>query len=135
MGKSNQTLYPPSGTWRCPVCSHDHSKPHYAFEGQIDFKKKPLAEGRVKFDREDYCGTEKGDTEHKRGVNSTGPAFGDQDLPNPLFCPHCGWQDKLIFIIKKYTDCCIRGCPNAATNNKEGKYPTCQEHAGIITGQ
>lgn len=87
--------------WECPVCNHNHSKRHYAYKDQIDEKKKPLDKGRVKFDREESCHQLKGDTPEKYGINdSTGPMFDEYGYPQPLFCPHCGWTQGMVIIIK-----------------------------------
>lgn len=132
----NQTfVYPPVNGWQCPECGKRHSKVHYAFENQIDFSKKPGEEGRVKFDREWGCGSEKGDTEHVHGVEETGPDIDKETgLQNPIFCSHCGWVDTIVHIVKNVPECCIRGCQNAVTHDKHGKYPTCDVHAGIVVG-
>lgn len=121
--------------WTCPSCGKSHAKNHYSFEGQIDYSKKVGKPGRVKYDREESCGYQKGDTESVHGVEQTGPQFNTDGWPRPRFCPHCGFEFKAIYIVKKYTDCCIRGCPNVATKNKDSKYPTCQEHVKILGGQ
>lgn len=103
---SSTITYPPKNAWNCPVCGKKHSKPHFAFPGQIDFKKKPEQVGRVKFDREDPggCDDAKGDTPKKHGNDKTGPELSltecNQEINNPLFCPHCGWIDEITNIIK-----------------------------------
>ena len=92
-------------SWDCPECGKHHSKVHYAFPDQVDTKKKPQQEGRVKFDRENDCGdgskySAKGDTPTKYGLAKTGPDKEDDGTPSPLFCPHCGWLQELVIIVK-----------------------------------
>lgn len=131
--KSKQEfVYPPS-SWRCPTCSKEHSKPHYKFPGQIDYSKKPGEEGRVVFNRTDKDGYRKGDTPYKAEYGETGSAVNEHGLPNPIFCSHCGFEDNVTYIVKNFVDCCIRGCPNIATNHKDGKYPTCDDHVGVVS--
>ena len=77
--------------WTCPECGHAHSKPHFSFIGQVDYKKKPNEVGRVKKDREekdDACS------------NELGPVYDNAGLQRPMFCPHCGWEHELIHIVK-----------------------------------
>lgn len=77
--------------WICPTCGHQHSKPHFSFPGQINYKKEPNEIGRVKNHREekgDKCSTE------------LGPIYDEKGLQRPLFCPHCGFEHPLIHIIK-----------------------------------
>lgn len=80
--------------WYCPIseCHHFHTKPHFSKDNQIDYKKNPLEVGRVKKEREEkdsVCSEE------------TGPVFDKKGLQRPLMCPHCGWEDELIYVIKK----------------------------------
>lgn len=84
--------------YKCPMCDAEHHKPHYAHKGQIDYKKQPLQEGRVKFNRVDSYGGKKYDTSWKDDLPNTGPRRDDNGEPNPLFCPHCGWEEEIIFI-------------------------------------
>lgn len=99
--------------WKCPTygCEKEHSKLHYAFPDQIDRKKKPLEPGRVKYNREEgkgdkNCEAFKGDTDidkmddYTNDKNTTGPAFDKDGNPSPLFCPHCGWEEELVIILK-----------------------------------
>jgi hypothetical protein len=76
--------------WTCPICDHHHTKPHFAFPDQVNFKKQSNEEGRVKKNRESkdsVCEAKHGPIEIK----------GKQQ---PMFCPHCGWLDELLYIIK-----------------------------------
>jgi len=85
-------VYPPRD-WTCPKCGHYHSKPHFSFKGQIDDNLEPNTEGRVKFSREEKfqdCGDSM----------TTGPQFGKDENQRPIFCPHCGWIDTVITIVK-----------------------------------
>ena len=96
--------------WRCPnyECGKKHSKLHYAFPDQIDHKKMVMEPGRVKYNREEgksdnNCELFKGKTDIEKmdgDSKSTGPAFDKDGNPNPLFCPHCGWEEELIIILK-----------------------------------
>lgn len=64
--------------------------------------------GRVKYNREegkgdDKCEMFKGDTDidkMEEKDNATGPAFDKDGNPSPLFCPHCGWEEELVIIVK-----------------------------------
>ena len=89
------TTYPPA-QWKCPECFKRHSKPHFAFEGQIDYSKKPLEPGRVKFDREGDCGYSKS----SERLTTTGQSHDEEGLNRPLFCPHCGFELSIIHIVK-----------------------------------
>jgi len=83
----------PARDWTCPKCQHFHSKPHYAFKGQIDHELEPEQEGRVKFSREekyDDCGDSM----------TTGPQLKKNGNQRAIFCPHCGWEDTIICIMK-----------------------------------
>ena len=101
-GKSPK--YPPRD-WTCPVCKKYHSKPHFAFPDQVDFTKSPLTPGRVKFNREgsqmDCDDPKKYDTPIKVFKEETGQMLETMSLGiNPLFCPHCGWVEDVINILK-----------------------------------
>ena len=97
--------------WQCPnyECGKKHSKLHYAFPDQVDHKKMVMEPGRVKYNREegkgdDQCEMFKGDTDiNKMDTNDkgvTGPATDKDGNPSPLFCPHCGWEEELVIIVK-----------------------------------
>jgi len=96
-------IYPPRD-WTCVVCKKYHSRPHFAFPGQIDYSKQPTEEGRVKFNREGSqmsCDDpKKYDTPIKVMKETTGDQFTKDDNHRPLFCPHCGWEDTIICIMK-----------------------------------
>jgi hypothetical protein len=98
-------VYPPKD-WSCPnpKCRKYHSKPHYAYTGQIDFTKQPSESGRVKFNREGSqmsCeSNNKYDTPYIEMKESTGPDTKVNGGHTPLFCPHCGWIEEIINIIK-----------------------------------
>lgn len=95
-------VYPPRD-WTCPECKKYHSKPHYAFTGQVDFTKNPKEEGRVKFNREGSnmsCDDNKHDTPTKQMKEQTGPDIKVNGGHTPLFCPHCGWVEEIVNIIK-----------------------------------
>jgi len=96
-------VYPPRD-WICVSCKKFHTKPHYAFSGQIDYSKQPKEPGRVKFNREgsqmDCSGNDKHDTPYKEMKESTGNSTKKNGGHTPLFCPHCGWEEEIINIIK-----------------------------------
>lgn len=83
--------------WKCPVCDKQHSKLHYPFADQLDAKKKPDEVGRVKYGREDKYDC---DSFKEKGKPITGPAIDKDGNPNSLFCPHCGWIEEIILIVK-----------------------------------
>ena len=99
-------VYPPKD-WTCPGCHKYHTKPHYAFTGQVDFSKKIKESGRVKFNREgsqmDCSGDNKHDTPYKEMKENTGPDTKVSGGHTPLFCPHCGWLEEIINILKVST--------------------------------
>lgn len=87
--------------WQCPECNKEHSKLHYPFPDQLDPKKKPDEVGRVKYGREDKydCDSFK---EKVKGILKpvTGPAKDKDGNPSPIFCPHCGFVEEIIIIVK-----------------------------------
>jgi len=103
-GKSPK--YPPRD-WTCPSCHKYHSKPHFAYPGQVDLTKAPTMEGRVKFNREgsqmDCDDAKKYDTPIKVMAEATGPRFSKVGKMKGLFCPHCGWMEAIINIVKVKT--------------------------------
>ncbi len=96
-------VYPPRD-WTCVSCKKYHTKPHYAFTGQVDLSKNPKEPGRVKFNREgsqmDCSGDNKHDTPYIEQKQTTGPDTKVNGGHTPLFCPHCGWLEEIINIIK-----------------------------------
>ena len=96
-------VYPPHD-WTCVSCKKYHTKPHYAFPGQIDYSKQPKESGRVKFNREgsqmDCDSNNKYDTPYIEQKGATGPDTKTNGGHTPLFCPHCGWEEEIINIIK-----------------------------------
>ena len=95
-----QWIYSQTKDWTCPVCQKQHSKPHFAFPDQIDYKKKPDEKGRVKFSREEYddCDKDKHNPISKK--IGTGLPKDDIGRPKPLFCSHCGYESTLVYISK-----------------------------------
>ena len=90
--------------WQCPVpeCGKKHSKPHYAFPDQVDLTRKPLESGRVLYGREEgkdtyYCDSGK----DGKLIKGTGPDTDIDGRPAGLFCPHCGWIEDMVIIIKE----------------------------------
>jgi transcription elongation factor Elf1 len=102
----------PARDWTCPRCNKYHSKPHYAFPGQIDRTKEPKELGRVKWGREEnYADCDKPATDGYNGkipakvikkfnTEKTGDQYKRNGNQKPLFCPHCGWEDTIICIVK-----------------------------------
>ena len=92
--------------WSCTnkQCRKYHSKSHYAFPGQIDFTKQPSEPGRVKFNREgsqmDCDSKNKYDTPYIEQKGATGSDTKTNGGHTALFCPHCGWIEEIINIIK-----------------------------------
>ena len=108
--KGETPVYPPRD-WTCPICKKYHTKPHYAFPGQVDLSLAPEQDGRVKWGREEggvsSCDTPKdwlGSIPRKIISKFKKQNTGDQVKKNggqaPLFCPHCGWIDDIINIVK-----------------------------------
>jgi len=100
-GKSPK--YPPRD-WTCPSCGKYHTKPHFAYPGQVNKLFEPLEEGRVKFNREgsdmDCEDAKKYDTPIKVMKEATGAQFKKDGNHRPIFCSHCGWLDTIICITK-----------------------------------
>ena len=88
----------------CTICKKYNTKPHYAFTGQIDYSKQTREPGRVKFNREgsqmDCSGNDKYDTAYKEMKEFTGNDTKKNGGQAPLFCPHCGFEEEVINILK-----------------------------------
>ncbi len=130
--KGSSPVYPPRD-WTCPSCDKYHSKAHFAFKGQAG---KKGSETWVMKDRE-----QKNDS-----CKQTGPMLLEDGLTQGLFCPHCGWQEHIINIIKETgitmnklkgwksivrPDCCIKKCTKKAdyTNNE---MHFCKDHYKLM---
>jgi hypothetical protein len=93
-------VFPPRD-WTCVHCRKYHSKPHFAFPGQINYTKNLGELGRVKFNREGSgmnCDYYKLDTEIEK--DKTGDSMTDEFHNAPLFCPYCGFEQTILYIIK-----------------------------------
>lgn len=94
------------GSWQCPRCSKTHSKPHYAFPDQLDTEKKIEEPGKVKYGWEEKnysdksAGMSKPELRCDADKMETGPEFNKKGIPNGMFCPHCGWEQKVEVIVK-----------------------------------
>ncbi len=81
-------VYPPRD-WTCPSCGKYHTKPHFAFPGQVDKKHRPGVEGRVKFNREgadmNCDDPKKYDTPIKVMKEATGHQFKQDGNHRPVF--------------------------------------------------
>lgn len=102
MGRQELILTYPPEAWICPnpECNHKHSKAHYSLPGQIDYSKKPGEKGRILFNRrnkEDQLAT---DTPIDYSLPDRGEPFDEEGCPRPLFCPHCGYEDDVVIVIR-----------------------------------
>lgn len=88
------------GKWKCPVCGHNHKKPHHSLPGQINYKKKPDQKGRVVFNRRHKDDTLDKETKIRRDLPSKGDCFDEGGYQRPLYCPHCGYEDEFITLVK-----------------------------------
>lgn len=86
--------------WKCRECGHTHSKPHHSLPNQINYEKKPNRKGRVLFNRRHKDDSMDQETKIKYGVPSTGDSFDEEGYQRPLYCPHCGFEDEFITILK-----------------------------------
>ncbi len=94
------------GSWTCPRCSKTHSKPHYAFPDQLDTEKDVSQPGKVKYGWEKKCYSDSAPEMDRPELTceskkmETGPEFDKKGIPSPLFCPHCGWQQEVVVLVK-----------------------------------
>ena len=92
--------------WECPRCNKYHSKPHYKFPDQLDTEKKESEPGKVKYGWEKKGGYDSAPEMTRPELTcdskkmETGPEFDKKGIPNGMFCPHCGWEQKVEVIIK-----------------------------------
>jgi len=147
--EGDSPIWPPRD-WECPIsmggCGKYHSKPHFAFDGQVDYTKKPGTSGRVKFDREGSgmdCDKFKDDTP-KKNKKGTGSTFDKNGNPRGLFCPHCGWEEDVISVKKEGVifkklkfiriprKCHIDGCTKKAIYTDQVGRGFCQPHKDNI---
>ena len=98
MGRQLIQTYPPEN-WVCPGCGKEHSKPHFAHEGQIDRGKKPGEPGRILFNRR-----KKDDSlDHSMEVRDLLDevlAYDEEGNPRDLTCPHCGYTADATILIR-----------------------------------
>ncbi len=137
--KGSSPIWPPRD-WECPECGHHHDKPHFPYKGQVDYTKAPQDPGRVKFNRVLKSG--KLDTLQPidKKLKGTGPMILEEKVQG-LFCPHCGWVEDIITIMKdkdkgfkkkgwfslEKLDCSIQGCKKKASYTNQ-KLHFCLEH-------
>lgn len=88
------------GKWKCPACGHIHKKSHYSLPDQINYKKRADQKGRVVFNRRHKDDTLDYETEIRRGVPSSGDSFDEDGYQRPLYCPHCGFEDEFVTLVK-----------------------------------
>lgn len=100
MGKQGLIQEYPPKNWVCPICGHEHTKPHYSLPGQIDYTVKPDNEGRILFNRRNKNDQLATDTPIDDSKPSKGEQFDDEGFQRPLFCPHCGYEDDWTVIIR-----------------------------------
>lgn len=94
------TEYPPKSSWICPSCSKQHSKPHYSVSNQIDYTKKPGEKGRILFNRRTKNDDLSPDTPIDNDKPMKGEQFDERRIQRPLYCPHCGWEDETIVVLR-----------------------------------
>lgn len=141
-------IYPPRD-WTCPSCNKYHSKPHFPHPGQIDESRQPNDPGRVTFNRANKNGDNDLDKAwpiKKEYIGKQALMMLDNGTIQGLFCPHCGWKEEIINLIKvkdefkklkkgwrsiKRPDCCIQDCPKKSSYTKKGMN-FCQEHYELI---
>lgn len=141
--KGESPVWPPRD-WICPSCKHHHDKAHFPHPGQVDYKKSPGTLGRVKFNRADDDDGIKGDTTYKKEYEGKPGEMIVDNVTQGLFCPHCGWQEEVIDILKTKDkpqkgwlsidkiDCSIRGCKKKATHTNISLH-FCDEHYKVVT--
>ena len=103
MGNTSSLIqeYPPPN-WVCPSCGKKHSKAHYSVPGQIDPDKNPGEPGRVLFNRRKARANELSlDTPIDHSKPMKGEPLDENGLPRGIYCPHCGYEDKLEVMVKK----------------------------------
>lgn len=91
--------YPPNN-WICPGCGRQHSKSHYAVEGQIDYTKKPGEEGRVLFNRRNKDDRLATDTPIDESKPMKGEPLDSEGNPQPIYCAHCGFEADVIVLVR-----------------------------------
>ena len=145
-------VYPPRD-WTCPAlqggCGKQHSKPHFPWPGQIDESKNPNDMGRVTFNRASKDGSDVLDESQpikKEFVGKQAPMKLNDGSVQGLFCPHCGWKEDIINLIKvknefekvkkgwrsiKRPNCCIQDCNKKSSYTKK-KMNFCTEHYKLI---
>ena len=92
--------YPPKSSWICPSCGKEHSKPHYSVPGQLDYTKKPTEKGRILFNRRTKFDDLSNDTPIDKDKPMKGEQFDGADIQRPLYCPHCGWEDEVLVVLR-----------------------------------
>lgn len=92
--------YPPK-SWICPTCGKEHSKAHYSLPGQLDYTKKPNAEGRILFNRrKSRDNSLSDDTPIDKAQPSKGEQLDEEGIQRPLYCPHCGYEDEIEVVVR-----------------------------------
>ncbi len=99
MGRQLIQTYPPEN-WVCPGCGKEHSKPHFAHEGQIDRGKKPGEPGRILFNRRKKDDSLDHSMEVRDGLLDEVPAYDEEGNPRDLTCPHCGYTTDATVLIR-----------------------------------
>lgn len=106
---------PHPSNWKCPDCGRQHSRPHWPdhhqeVTGWKDNLDKHNFEKQSNIDYQyvcESCGTaltSKIENGHHSDINGLlfcreckEPKTG---IPAPLFCPHCGWTQERIVLVK-----------------------------------
>jgi hypothetical protein len=97
-------IWPPD-EWICPPkdggCGKTHTKPHFEWPGQIDHSKPPGKEGRILFNRVSKDENLADDTPIKKKlIDKQAPMLDKKGHPKALTCPHCGYTQDGILLIK-----------------------------------
>ena len=126
MGKDEASYPPKKGKWGCPGCDKKHSKPHYSVPGQIDYEKKPGEPGRILFNRRKaYNDSLSEDTPIDKSLPMRGEQLDEETYQRPLYCPHCGWEDTFIVIIRNGD---LPGLVDRFMKERQKGHKTLKEH-------
>ena len=100
MGRQQLIMEYPPKTWVCPGCGKKHSKPHYSLPDQIDYSIRPGETGRILFNRRDKKDQLSEDTFIDNSKPSWGEQIDEEGNQRPIFCPHCGYENDVLMVIR-----------------------------------